>query len=144
MCFFVNKSISFLSLCLLLNSFCSETQRTWASVSPETRVQSNWNTQFQSNLDFGQVQVPIWPVQFHKAPQSIDSNAGSFFTSCLVPEKLPNICISVPSDIKWRDGLVQATCIETRKYGLHTKGSLRCFRESVPWDEMQCFRQQRS
>ena len=36
-CFSLNKSISYLSLCLSLNSFCSETQRTWSSVSPDTR-----------------------------------------------------------------------------------------------------------
>ena len=34
---YINTSISCLSLCLLLNSFCAETQRTWASVSPDTR-----------------------------------------------------------------------------------------------------------
>ena len=34
---YVNKSASCLSLCLLLNSFCAERQRTWASLSPETR-----------------------------------------------------------------------------------------------------------
>ena len=33
---YLNKSISCLSLCLLLNSFCPETWRTWASVSPDT------------------------------------------------------------------------------------------------------------
>ena len=32
----INKSISYLSLCLSLNSFCAETWRTWASLSPET------------------------------------------------------------------------------------------------------------
>ena len=30
-CFSLNKSISYLSLCLSLNSFCHETSRTWAS-----------------------------------------------------------------------------------------------------------------
>ena len=34
---YINKSISFLSLCLLLNSFYAETQSTWASVSPDSR-----------------------------------------------------------------------------------------------------------
>ena len=33
----LNKSTSYRSLCLLLNSFCDETSRTWASLSPETR-----------------------------------------------------------------------------------------------------------
>ena len=35
----LNKSISHLSLCLSLNSFCDETSRTWASLGPETRYQ---------------------------------------------------------------------------------------------------------
>ena len=33
----LNKSISYLSLCLSLNSFWDETSRTWASLGPETR-----------------------------------------------------------------------------------------------------------
>ena len=33
---YINKSTSCLSLCLSLNSFCTETQRTWASVSLDT------------------------------------------------------------------------------------------------------------
>ena len=36
-CFSLSKSTSYLSLCLSLNSFCNETSRTWASLSPETR-----------------------------------------------------------------------------------------------------------
>ena len=35
-CFYLNKSTSYPSLCLSLNSFCDETSRTWASLSPET------------------------------------------------------------------------------------------------------------
>ena len=34
---YLNKSISCLPLCLLLNSFCAEAQRTWTSVNPDTR-----------------------------------------------------------------------------------------------------------
>ena len=34
---YINTSTSCLSLCLLLNSFCTETLRTWASVSPDTK-----------------------------------------------------------------------------------------------------------
>ena len=37
LCFPLNKSTSCLSVCLSLNCFCAETQRTWASVSPDTR-----------------------------------------------------------------------------------------------------------
>ena len=36
-CFSLNKSTSYLSLCLSLNSFCDETSRTWVSLSSETR-----------------------------------------------------------------------------------------------------------
>ena len=36
-CFLPNKFTSYLSLCVSLNSFCNETSRTWASLSPETR-----------------------------------------------------------------------------------------------------------
>ena len=57
MCFSLNKSTSYLSLCLSLNSFCNETSRTWTSLSPETRcvisVKRTW------------VQVPIWVAPFH-------------------------------------------------------------------------------
>ena len=35
--FSLNKPTSYLSLCLSPNSFCDETSRTWASLSPETR-----------------------------------------------------------------------------------------------------------
>ena len=37
---YINKSTSCRSLCFLLNSFCAETQRTWALVSPGSR---DWN-----------------------------------------------------------------------------------------------------
>ena len=36
-CTSLNKSTSHLTLCLSLNSFCDDTSRTWASLSPETR-----------------------------------------------------------------------------------------------------------
>ena len=57
-CFSLNKSTSYLSLCLSRNSFCDETSRTWASLSPETRcvisVKRPW------------VRVPIWVTQFQQ------------------------------------------------------------------------------
>ena len=37
MCFSLNKSTSYPSVCLSLNSFCGETWRTWAPSSPEIR-----------------------------------------------------------------------------------------------------------
>ena len=37
MCFSLNKSTSYLSVCLSLNSFYDETSRTWASLSPENK-----------------------------------------------------------------------------------------------------------
>ena len=52
MCFSLNKSTYYLSLCLSLNSFCNETSRTWASLSAETRYV----------ISVGRLwgQVPIW------------------------------------------------------------------------------------
>ena len=56
---YIKKSTSCLLLCLLLNSFCTETQRTWTSVSPDT----GWviivkTVDSGPNHNFGQVQVP--------------------------------------------------------------------------------------
>ena len=58
-CFSLNKSTSYLSLCVSLNSVCNETSRTWASLSPETKcVISVWNHKGSSpKLGFSQVQV---------------------------------------------------------------------------------------
>ena len=39
---YLNKSTSYLSLCLSLNSFCNETSRNWASLGPETRYPGFW------------------------------------------------------------------------------------------------------
>ena len=72
-CFPLNKSTSYLSTCLSLNSFCDETWRTWASLSPETRVWSQLkDCGFKSQPGFCLdsspglwVQVPIWVTQFH-------------------------------------------------------------------------------
>ena len=54
--FSLNKSTSYLSLCLSLNSFCDETSIAWASVNPETRcvisVERPW------------VQVPVCVTWF--------------------------------------------------------------------------------
>ena len=38
----LNKSTSYLSLCLSLNSFCNGTSRTWASLGPEARYCGFW------------------------------------------------------------------------------------------------------
>ena len=43
-CLSLNKSTSYLSLCLSLNSFCDETSRTWASWSPETSCSTGTKT----------------------------------------------------------------------------------------------------
>ena len=55
-CFFLNKSTSYLSLCLSLNSFYNETSRTWASLSHETRC--------VSSVERLCVQAPIWATHF--------------------------------------------------------------------------------
>ena len=51
-CFSLNKSTFYLSLCLSLNSFCDEISRTWASLGPET-CDLSWKT-----VSFGWVRVP--------------------------------------------------------------------------------------
>ena len=58
--FYLNKPISCLSLCLSLNSFCTEAQRIWTSVKSRHRVSdSNLKTMGSSlNLAFGWVWVP--------------------------------------------------------------------------------------
>ena len=63
------KSTSCLSLCLLLNSFCDETLRTWASLGSETRYHGFWLGLSPSHMGsspkqrFGWVGVPatwVW------------------------------------------------------------------------------------
>ena len=39
---YLNKSTSYLSFCLPLNSFCDKTSRTWASLGSETRYHGFW------------------------------------------------------------------------------------------------------
>ena len=65
----LNKSISYLSLCFSLNSFCNETSRTWASLGPETRYCGFWLGLSPSHVGsspkqgFGWVQIPttwVW------------------------------------------------------------------------------------
>ena len=69
---YLNKFTSYLSLCLSLNSFCHETSRTWASLSPETRYCGFWlgscpsHVGLSPKLGFGWVWVPIWGKQFHR------------------------------------------------------------------------------
>ena len=82
-CFSLNKSTSYLSLCLSLNSFCNETSRTWASLSPETRcVISVGRRGFWQGSSSGTwVQVPIWGARFHK-----EDNYGFSIISKQVPQ----------------------------------------------------------
>ena len=66
MCFslYLNKSTSYLLLCLSLNSFYDETSRTWASLGPETRYCGFWLASSSSHVGtslkqgLGWVQVP--------------------------------------------------------------------------------------
>ena len=71
-CFSLNESTSYLSLCLSLNSFCNETSRTWASLSPETRcvisVGRLWVlARFESQLHGfkSQSEVHVFIVKLH-------------------------------------------------------------------------------
>ena len=76
----LNKYTSYRSLCLLLNSFCDETSRTWASLSPETRYHGFWLGSSPRHMGsrprqgFGWVQVPIWGKWFQKQGYNFFSN----------------------------------------------------------------------
>ena len=65
-CFSLNKSTYYLSLCLSLNSFCNETSRTWATLGPEIRYYGFWlGSSPKQGFDWVWVpvmwvQVPIW------------------------------------------------------------------------------------
>ena len=65
----VNKSTSYPSLCLSLNSLCDETSRTWASLDPEARYCGFWLGLNPSHVgtspkqDFSWIWVPARWVQ---------------------------------------------------------------------------------
>ena len=70
--FSLNKSTSYLPLCLSLNSFCDETSRAWASFGPETRCMISQDSEFwppsspshlglTSKLGFGRVHTGSSP-----------------------------------------------------------------------------------
>ena len=89
-CFlYLNKSTSYLWLCLSLNSFCNETSRTWASLGPETRYWEFWLGLSPSHVGsspkqgFGWVWVPIWGKRFqnHQEPPS-SQVSRSHLASC--------------------------------------------------------------
>ena len=50
-CFSLNRSTSYPSRCLSLNSFCDETSRTWVSLSPETMCVISVKTEFKSQSE---------------------------------------------------------------------------------------------
>lgn len=94
---YINKSISCLSLCLSVNSFCTETQRSWASVSPDTKwVNELKDYDLSPNLrfDLEKSRFESWPYRFksHSAlhgfnvtwflwPSKIYSYSGSLNSS---------------------------------------------------------------
>ena len=68
-CFSLNKSTSYLSVCFPLNSFCDETSGTWASLSPETRCvcDLSWKTACSRlNLSFSFIcaHISVWTYVF--------------------------------------------------------------------------------
>ena len=88
---YIKKSTSSLSLCLLLNSFCTETQRTWTSISPGTRWVILIKTGFRSQSEFWPdsspstwVQVPIWGAWF-QSPEPV--NILSYLASRILQAK---------------------------------------------------------
>ena len=50
--FSLNESTSYLSVCLLLNSFCDETSRTWVSLSSETGCLTSVKSGFEPHSGF--------------------------------------------------------------------------------------------
>ena len=62
----LNKSTSYLSLCLSLNSFCNETSRTWALLGPKTTYHGFWLGLSPSTW----VQVPICGKWIHNHTQT--------------------------------------------------------------------------
>ena len=67
----LNKSTSYLSLCLSLNSFCDKTSRTCAPLGPETRYHGFWLDSSPSHvglgpkLGFGWVRVRVHGFNSH-------------------------------------------------------------------------------
>ena len=65
----LNKSISYVSLCLSLNYFCNETSKIWALIGPKTRYHGFWQGLSLSHVcliprwGFGWVWVPGMWVQ---------------------------------------------------------------------------------
>ena len=87
-CFSLDKSISYLSRCLSLNSSCKGTSRTWASISAEARcvipIKRLWvQVPFWvwPGVSPGPwVQVPVWAAWFH-CPSKQHTNMLSFLPS---------------------------------------------------------------
>ena len=87
-CFSLDKSISYLSRCLSLNSSCKGTSRTWASISAEARcvisIKRLWvqvPVWVWPGVSPGPwVQVPVWAAWFH-CPSKQHTNMLSFLPS---------------------------------------------------------------
>ena len=79
-CFSLNKSTSYLSLFLSLNSFCNEISGTWASLGPET-CDLSWKT-----VSFGWVWVPGHGLK--------SQSEGNGFKAMLILWGGPNDCWS--------------------------------------------------
>ena len=80
-CFSLNKSTSYLSLCLSLDSFCNETSRTWPSLGLETRsvisVRRLWVLAgFVSQQNELKSQTGFWLVS---SPSHVDSSPKMSF-----------------------------------------------------------------
>ena len=76
--FSLNKSTSYPSLCLSLDSFCDETSRTWASLSPETRCV----------ISVGIPCVPIWILAGFKSQSELHGfRHTSLRTQLLSPQE---------------------------------------------------------
>ena len=103
-CFSLNRSTSYLSLCLSLNSFYGKTSRTWASLSPETNCVILWSqlkdhwalARFKSQSEFRLglslstwVQAPVCVTQFQGHSCASESTLCIFWSS--VPCHIQNV-----------------------------------------------------
>ena len=93
----LNKSTSYLSLCLSLNSFCNETSKTWASLGPKTRYHGFSWVQVPATW----IQVRVWGKQLHNRhiylPKTLkglysQGKGDTEVTDVIVAQLCPTLC----------------------------------------------------
>ena len=115
----LNKSTSYLSLCLSLNSFCDETSKTWASLGPKTRYHGFSCVQVPATW----IQVPVWGKQLHNRHIYLPKTLKGLYSQgkgdtevidVIVAQLCPTLCN--PMDHRLPDsfvhGILQARILE--------------------------------